>query len=184
MMDTLTWAPYGLAMEQQHTLIDQVNAAPLELAPAAIIETIRKRSFGTLATSSSAGRPHAAGVLYALSGERLYVSTMRSSRKARNILENPRVAVTIPVRRAPVGPPSSILFQTEARVLDLDEEGLLEAAASGDLKAVTSHAELELPGGCFIEVALPRKVVTYGLGMSLLSLIRDPMHAAGVAYLG
>jgi hypothetical protein len=109
---------------------------------------------------------------------------MRSSRKARNILDNPRVAVTIPVRRAPVGPPSSIIFQTSARVLDLDDTGLRTAAASGDLKAVTGHGELDLPGGCFIEIALPRKVVTYGLGMSLLSLIRDPMNAAGVAHLG
>ena len=37
---------------------------------------------------------------------------------------------------------------------------------------------------CFLQIALPRKVVTYGLGMSLLSLIRDPMSAAGVAHLG
>jgi hypothetical protein len=183
-MEPLAQPPYGCAMEQQHALTDQVYPEPLELAPSAVVEAIRKQSFATLATTSSEAWPHAAGVLYALSDGRLFVSTMRSSRKARNILENPRVAVTIPVRRAPVGPPSSIIFQTNARVLDLDDPGLRKAAASGDLKAVTGHGELELPGGCFIEITLPRKVVTYGLGMSLLSLIRDPMSAAGVAHLG
>jgi hypothetical protein len=182
-METLTHPPYGCAMEQQHTLTDQVPTGTLELAPGAALKAIRKQSFATLATTSSEGRPHAAGVLYALSGDRLYVSTMRSSRKARNILDNPRVAVTIPVRRAPIGPPSSIIFQTNARVLDLDDAGLHEAASGGGLKAVTGHGELELPGGVFIEIALPRKVVTYGLGMSLLSLIRDPMNAAGHAHL-
>ena len=69
-------------------------------------------------------------------------------------------------------------------MLDLDDPGLRAAVETGALKGVASHGELELPGGCFIEIALPRKVVTYGLGMSLLSLIRDPMSASGVAYLG
>ncbi len=183
-MEPLTHSPYGWAMEQQQTLTDQVPTRTLELAPEAVLEAIRKQSFATLATTSAEAWPHAAGVLYALSDDRLYVSTMRSSRKARNILENPRVAVTIPVRRAPVGPPSSIIFQAHARVLDLDDASLRKAAASGELKAITGHGELELPGGCFIEITLPRKVVTYGLGMSLLSLIRDPMNAAGVAHLG
>jgi hypothetical protein len=148
-----------------------------------VLEGIGKRSFATLASTSVEGWPHAAGVLYALSGEHLYVSTMRQSRKARNIAENPPVAVTIAVRRAPVGPPSSIIFQSSARVLKLDDPELRAAAATGDLKAVTGHGELDLPGGCFLQVALPRKVVTYGLGMSLLSLMRDPMNAAGVAHL-
>ena len=161
----------------------QSTPSPLELPAQSVLEAIGKRSFATLATTSEEGWPHAAGVLYALSGEHLYVSTMGTSRKARNVAQTPRVAVTVPVRRAPVGPPSSIIFQTTARVLDLDHPELRSAAATGDLKAVTGHGELELPGGVFLQVALPRKVVTYGLGMSLLSLVRDPMHAAGFANL-
>ena len=170
-------------MEQTHATPRPAIAGPLVLEPEAALKAIRKRSFATIATASSEGRPHSAGVLYALSGDRLYVSTMRSSRKARNIIENAHVAVTIPVRRVPVGPPSSIIFQATARVVGLDDPRLRAAAATGELRAVTSHDELELPGGCFLEITLPRKVVTYGLGMSLLSLIRDPMNAAGVAYL-
>lgn len=181
-MDTLIHGPYGRGMEhtQQPT---QSIPSPLELPAQDVLEAIGKRSFATLATTSPEGWPHAAGVLYALSGGHLYVSTMRDSRKARNVAQEPRVAVTVPVRRAPVGPPSTIIFQTEARVLALDDPELRSAADAEELKAVTSHGELELPGGCFLQIALPRRVVTYGLGMSLLSLIRDPGHAAGVAHL-
>lgn len=181
-MAILFEAAYGRAMDtQQHTA--QATPSPLELPAKAVLEAIGKRSFATLASTSAEGWPHAAGVLYALSGDHLYVSTMRTSRKARNIAQDPRVAVTVPVRRAPFGPPSTIMFQTTARVLELDDPELAAAAASGNVDAVIGHGELELPGGVFLQVALPRKVVTYGLGMSLLSLIRDPMSAAGVAHL-
>jgi hypothetical protein len=181
-METLAGGAYGASMQttQPHP---QPIPRPLELPAQAVLEAIGKRSFATLATTSAEGWPHAAGVLYGLAGEHLYVSTLGTSRKARNIAVNPRVAVTVPVRRSPVGPPSTIMFQTTARVLDLDDAELLAAAADGGLKAVTGHGELELPGGVFLQIALPRKAVTYGLGMSLLRLIREPMHASGVAYL-
>ena len=171
-------------METTHTTYAQSAAPQPRILPADdILAAIRKRSFATVATISPAGWPNATGVLYAVSGEHLYVSTVAASRKARNIVANPKVAVSIPVRRSPFGPPSNISFQTTARVLELDDRGLHAAAATGDLKAVTSHGELEMPGGVFLEIALPRKVVTYGVGMSLLSLMRDPMDAAGVSHL-
>ena len=52
------------------------------------------------------------------------------------------------------------MFQTTARVPDLDDPELRAAATTGDLKNVTGHGELELPGGVFLQIALPRKVVT------------------------
>jgi len=182
-METLICEVYGTAMETTQHSVQATSNSPLELPAQAVLEAIGKRSFATVASTSPEGWPHAAGVLYAMSGDALYISTMRASRKARNILENPKVAVSVPVRRAPVGPPSNISFQATGRVLELDDPELRAAAASGDLKAVTGHGELELEGGCFLRIGLPRKAVTYGLGMSLLSLIRDPMHAAGVAHL-
>ena len=182
-MEALTYAPYGTAMETTQQTSASTPSS-LELPAQAVLEAIGKRSFATLASTSAEGRPHAAGVLYALSGDHLYVSTIGTSRKARNIAEDPRVAVTVPVRRLPIGPPSSVIFQATARVLELDDPELRTAAATGDLKAVTGHGELELPGGVFLQIALPRRVVTYGLGMSLLSLMRDPMNAAGFARLG
>lgn len=147
--------------------------------PLAVTRAIAKRSYCTLATVSDAGVPHVAGVIYAAVGPHLYVSTMRNSRKARNIAATGRAAVCIPIRRLPVGPPSAVQFQATAEVLDTDDPEIARLASDGSLKAITGHGELTLDGGCFVQIDLPKRLVTYGLGLSLLRLIRDPLNAAG-----
>lgn len=139
------------------------------------------RSFAVLATASVGGRTHSAAVLYQLAGGELWISTLRSSRKARNVAANPAVAVTVPVRRLPVGPPSSVMLQGTATVVDLDDPELRRLAADGALEKVTGHGELELPGGCYLRVRLPRRVPVYGLGISLWSVIRNPLAAGRTA---
>jgi hypothetical protein len=155
-------------------LTDPRSAGPME--PTQLRKAIARRSYCTLATVSPAGNPHAAGVLYAFAGDALFISTERSSRKARNVLANPAVGVTVPIRRLPVGPPSAVHFQGVAEVLDAEDVRPL----AGELKAITSHGELDLPGGCFLRIALPARVHTYGLGMSLRRLLADPLDAGGV----
>lgn len=140
---------------------------------------IAKRSFATLATTSPAQRPHAAGVLYAEVDGVLYVSTLRSSRKARNIAANPHVFVSIPVRRLPVGaPPSTIQFAATADVLAVDDPDVVALARAGKLKAITGHGELELPDGCILRITPGATIHTYGLGMSLLALAKNPLAVA------
>jgi hypothetical protein len=112
------------------------------------------------------------------------VSTLRSSRKARNIAANPEVGIVIPVRRLPIGPPSSVQFQGRAELLDLDDPALLALVAAGELGSVTGHGELDLPGGCFVRITPNGRLHTYGLGMSLVSLLRNPLAAGGVVDLG
>lgn len=148
------------------------------------LAALTRRTVAALATVSPAGRPHAANVLYAaVTGPDgvplLYVSTDRASRKARNIAANPHVGVTVPVRRLPVGPPSAVQFQGTAEILDLDDPELRELAAAGRIAAVTGHGELDRPGACFLRIRPGRRLHTYGLGMSLWSLLRDPLNAAG-----
>jgi hypothetical protein len=116
-------------------------------------------------------------VLYALADDALWISTDRRSRKARNVAAEARVAVTVPVRRLPVGPPSSVTFQARAEVLELTDPRVRGVVATGALKAVTGHGELDLPDGCFLRVALPRRLHTYGLGLSLRRLAADPLAA-------
>jgi hypothetical protein len=148
-----------------------------------VVRALDKRSFCTLASVSPAGRPHVAGVLYEAVGTTLYVSTLRSSRKARNVAANGHVGICVPVRRLPVGPPSSLQFQATADVLATDDPHITELAAAGELKGVTGHGELELPGGCFLRITPAHRVNTYGLGMPLRRLLKDPLHAAGVVEL-
>ena len=157
------------------------NPTPASLTPDPqhIRRALDRRAFATLATTSPAARPHVAGVLYELVDGVLYVSTLRSSRKARNIAANPRVAVCVPVRRLPVGPPSTIQFQTTATLLDPTDPEITALVARGAIDSITSHGELDLPDGCFLRIPLPAHAVTYGLGLPLRTLIADPLSAGG-----
>jgi hypothetical protein len=157
------------------------NAKPTrELVIAALV----KRSFCTLASVSDAGRPHVAGVLYEAVGTALWINTVDASRKARNVASNPHVAVCVPVRRAPVGPPSVIQFQARGEVLAPDHPEVVKLLAKGELESITSHGELEVAGSCFLRITPNRRVNTYGLGLPLRKLISDPLHAVGSVDLG
>lgn len=146
----------------------------------AIAKAIERHSFAVLATVSAAQHPHAAGVVYTAVDGVLYVSTSRASRKARNIGGNPAVFVTIPVRRMPFGaPPSSIQFAGTAELLAAEHPDIVALARSGRLKAITSHGEFELPAGCFVRITPDTTIHTYGLGLSLRALAKDPLNAAG-----
>ncbi len=149
--------------------------------PARIDRILRRRSYGVLSTVSPAGYPHAAGVIYALAGDHLYINTAATSRKARNIEQCDRIAMVIPVRRVPVGgPPSAVQFQSTATLLAPSSDTVGQLLEQGQLGSITGHGELELPDSCFLQIALPDRLVTYGLGMPLLQLIRHPLDAAGV----
>src|SRR5918998_356371 len=86
-----------------------------------IRRAIAGHSFGVLATASAANRPLAAGVLYAAVGRVIYISTLEGSVKARNVRENPRVALSIPVRRIPLAPPFSVQLQGTAELLSPED---------------------------------------------------------------
>lgn len=139
---------------------------------------LEKQSFCVLATGSAAGVPHSAGVLYQWVDGRLFISTATGSVKARNVRETARAAVTIPVRRAPLIPPACVQVQGRARLLATDDPMIQALAAAGTLKRITSHGELELADGCFIEVTPRGRLSTYGIGMSLLTFLRHPLEAA------
>ena len=156
----------------------------LKLSEQDVIRALDRRSFCMLASVSAANRPHVAGVLYAAVDATLYVSTSLASRKARNIADNPHVGVCVPIRRLPIGPPSSLQFQATAAVLALDDPEVLRLVDAGKLKAITGHGELELPGGCFLRITPGRRITTYGLGMSIRQLLKDPLGAAGTVELG
>lgn len=141
------------------------------------LKAIEGKSYATLATSSQEHRPHVAGILYAAVDGVLYISTGASSIKARNVRQNPQVAVCIPVRKLPVGPPFAVQFQGTAEILSQDDPNIRSLHDTGRLKRVTSHGELELPGGCFIRVTPGKRMSTYGLGVPLLDVIRNPLTA-------
>jgi Pyridoxamine 5'-phosphate oxidase len=153
----------------------------LQLQASWVWGKIAKRSFCTLATNSADGLPHVAGVLYVPVNGVLYVNTLRTSRKARNVSRNPHAFVCVPVRRLPVGPPSTIQFAATVHVLDIDDPDIVRLVQTGALKSITDHGELDLPASCFLEITPATRMHTYGLGMPMRQLIRNPLEAAGIA---
>ncbi len=107
----------------------------------------------------------------------LWFHTMRNSRKARNVAGNPRVGVTIPFRKLPMGPPFTIQFQAIARIVDLDSPEIATLVQRGELKPITGHGELEMPGSCFVAIEPRGSINSFGPGARLLDLIRDPLNS-------
>jgi len=153
-------------------------------APAAVWRAIAKHSFCTLSTSSATNRPHGVGVLYTTVDSVLYVSTSETSKKARNIGVNPRVAVCIPVRRIPMAPPFLVQFGATAELLSRHEPTVADLISARELKKITGHGELDDPDTCFLRIVPDRKVSTYGIGVPLRTLLRDPIHASRTFDLG
>lgn len=147
-----------------------------EAQAARVRSVISARSFAVLSTVSEAGFPHAAGVLYSAVGTTLYVNTMRSSRKARNVTTTGRVGVVIPFRKLPVGPPFNVQFQADATVLDRDDPEIISLVRQGELSGITGHGELDEPDGCFLRLTPRGRVHSYGVGVSTWALARDPLH--------
>ena len=140
---------------------------------------IAENWFGMLATTSTANRPHVAGVLYALVGRDLYINTDEASRKARNIADTGRAAVCIPINVAPDAPPLTASFQGTAELLPNDHPQIAELVASGQLAAITSHGELERPGTCMVKITPAGRIATYGIGVSEDDMAADPLNAFG-----
>ena len=145
-----------------------------------VVQAIAAGSHCTLASVSSRHRPHVATVIYQAIGATLYVNTSRDSRKARNVADNPHVAVSIPIYRLPVeAPPSTVQFQGRADILAFDDPDIVPLLEAERLPNITSHGELDYPDGCFLRITPGKRLTTYGLGMSLEQLMSDPLHAGG-----
>ncbi|MDQ1289263.1 MAG: hypothetical protein QG622_2829 [Actinomycetota bacterium] len=132
-----------------------------------------KGSFCVFATSSAKNRPHAVGVSYAAVGLDVYLLVSEDSIKVRNVRENPSVAVCIPVRKYPFGPPMAVQFQGEAQILRPDDPGVKDLIAAGRLRRITALGALDHPGVCFLKITPRRRVSSYGLGISLIQLVKD-----------
>ena len=140
---------------------------------------IRRKSFATLATVSPTGKAHVAGVIYSALDDELWVHTMLSSHKVRNIANNPSIGVCIVYRRLPVGPPFTIHFQAKASIVEIDSIQAKDRIATGKLKSITGHGALEIEGACFLQIRPGSSIHSFGPGVPTLDLIKDPIGSGG-----
>ncbi len=156
-----------------------------ELTFEMVEDAIRRKNYGVLSTITGNGRPHSAGVLYGVSARTrpfaLYIVTDRRSKKARDIMRNPSISFAIPIPRRPSFlPPNSVQFQGAAEVLPLSDEAAREAFnASRVLRRVLRMQLAQKEDvSTFLRVQPDPVVFTYGLGMSILRLMKHIEAAA------
>lgn len=147
-----------------------------------ILATIAKKSFCTLATTSPAGRAHVAGVVYESVDATLWVHSLRTSHKVRNLADDTHVAVCIPFRRLPAGPPFTIHFQATGEVVAMDHPSARRLLEQGKLRSITGHGALEMDQGCFITIRPHGTIHSFGPGARALDLIRDPINSGSRSF--
>ena len=140
---------------------------------------IASHSHCSLATSTRDGAPHVVGIMYKFVNGHLYFATGFSTKKARNIKQNPNVAIHIFVRRyiVPVGPPDSLQFSGAAQVLSRDDPEIVALLNAGKLKTITGFGVLKEPDLCFLKVKPSGTMHTYGIGIPLLQFLRNVADA-------
>ena len=154
----------------------------------AVEHALRRRTFATLSTLTEGGRPHATGVVYAVSSPDeplcLYVTTNVTNKKIANLRANADVAVVVPLSRRIVTdlPPACLQFQGRAEVVDATDEAAVRAFRSSWFLRMILRTEHRIVarGGrlCFIRIRPDPVICTYGFGISLLTLRRHAGHGA------
>lgn len=161
---------------------DNPTSTPDAKLRTAILRTMAKKTFCTLATTSPAGRSHSAGVVYDWVDGTLWVHSSRSSRKARSIAVNPHVGICIPFRRLPVGPPFTIHFQATAELVAMDDPRIRRLLDAGELGGIAGHGALDMPDGCFVAIRPTGSIHSYGPGARIIDLIRDPLNTGASSF--
>jgi len=167
-----------MATPTGNTSIRRAKAAEPSLAKK-VQKIISNHSFCSLSTATRDGAPHVVGIMYKFVNDHLYFATGTSTKKARNIQENPNVAVHIPVRRyiVPVGPPDSLQFSGTAQILSREDPEIVSLLKTGKLKTITGFGVLKEPDLCFLKIKPSRTMHTYGIGVPLLQFLRDVPNA-------
>ncbi len=139
-------------------------------------EQLRKRTYGIISTVTPEGRSHSTGIVYGVSPPEqqfsLYLITLASYRKTKNIRNNPNVSFVIPFPHSLLGfiPPSSAQFQGRAEILPFDNHVGIQAFQTKRVLRITlEHARKGHESGerVFIRVVPDEKVHCFGLGVSL-----------------
>ena len=136
---------------------------------------VARSSFAVISHVTPAGAPRSSGVVYAVSGDSMYVAVAPDSWKARHIGADGMVSVTVPIRR---GGPLSLIFPIPPATISFAGVATLHPAdmlteAPGLSRLVPAA---RLANCTIVEIRPIGHFVTYGLGVPLLQM-RDPARA-------
>jgi len=143
---------------------------------------LAKSSFAVLGHVTPNGAPRSSGVLYAVSGGRMFVVVGKESWKARHIAVDGLVAVTVPIRR---GGLLSLLFPIPPATISFPAVAVVHPPeALAGLPRLERLLPDERRTDCVVlEIRPTGPFVTYGLGVPLLRM-RDPAASRARVPLG
>jgi len=141
---------------------------------------LHRQMFGVLGMVTSGGEARTVGIVYAIQDGKLYIGTASDAWKTRHIRAHPSVSMTVPIaKRIPFLPwiripAATITFQGTARIYPVSEvSSAIVARVLGGLENVPEPDAM-----CIIEVEPRGSFVTYGVGVSLMTM-RVPEKARG-----
>ncbi len=147
---------------------------PLPTTSEEIWEHIRAWPFAVLGFVTQDNEARAAGVMYVVADEKLYVLTGPDTWKARHIQANPDVSVTVTIPRMPIRirqiPPAVITFPGKATIKATRD------VAEGIRKRLLRGYDEDIGPTCVIEIEPVGRFVTYGIGVPAWSM-RHPDRA-------
>lgn len=144
----------------------------LQLTSQQVWENVAKNSFAVLGIVTAKGEPRTVGIVYVVENHRLYIGAERTAWKTKHIERNPHVSVTVPIpKRVPLMPwikipAATITCSGTAKILEKQDVG------AELLEQLYRHDEGR-GGWCAIEVTPEKDFITYGVGVSLLTM-RSP----------
>ena len=161
-----------------------MSSLPAPITAELVWSEIEKNQFAVLGWVTPRGEPRTAGIVYYLADDRrLYIGSEREAWKARQIRDQPSVSLTVTVsKKIPFMPwieipPATITFRGSATVREIRD--VPQAVVSKLFKDIHLSDE-EITRQCFIVVEPHGTFLTYGIGVSLLTM-RKPYEAGGRA---
>jgi len=144
---------------------------------------LRKKDFGILGTIDSKDRPHSTGILYGVAPKEnpfaIYVLTGTNFRKTKNIQNNPAVSFVVPFPHYYMRfiPASVVQFQGTGEILPFDDSGGQASFQSSRMLRMNLEVDMAAEEMVFIRIVPNRKLFCYGVGIGMLSLMKNP-HTA------
>lgn len=143
---------------------------------------VRKKTFGVLTTLDREGRPHSTGALYGVSPPSspfaLFVLTVESYVKVRNVRANPAVSLVVPFphRILSFVPAPCVTFRGTASIVPLADPDARWGFGQHRILRDTVEWSMDLQP-VFLKLIPEPKVLCHGLGIGLIRMRRG--HTAG-----
>lgn len=142
---------------------------------------LKKNFWLVLSTVNKNMQPHSCVVVYQSDGESIFIQTGKTTVKAKNIMKNNQISVTIPIRKNLMhkfipAPPAEIHFKGKAELLPFEDE----YARKVFKKYLTHELNEEIKAeSIWIKVSPSKRINTYGIGVKLWNM-RNPTKARKV----